>query len=241
MGERDMTFKQRRFAELLASGCSKVEAFRRAYPSDQRGKGTEWEGAKRVARLPKVAAEVERLTLLRSPHDAAAQAGHIAARLLELTKNPDPSVALRAIAQWGKLAEAGLLKPPHAIDNREKDRLVDELMTFYSKKSAGEERHAAAPLLPLTPEPEGDDQVIDVESTLSEPDPISVAEDPSLRSLLPPTDQDRAERPVLPEVPEETGMKTEIPIASETDRLAPRVKLEPVPGFFPQRFRRVRG
>jgi hypothetical protein len=107
-----LTAKQQRFAELLASGSTKVGAFRQAYPSEGRSKGTEWEGAKRVARHPAVAAEVQRLTLLRSPHDAAAQAEHIAARLLELTKDPDPAVALRAIAQWGKLADAGLLKPP---------------------------------------------------------------------------------------------------------------------------------
>jgi hypothetical protein len=53
MGGRGLTHKQQKFAELLAAGCTKVEAFRRAYPSDQRGKGTEWEGAKRVGAYPK--------------------------------------------------------------------------------------------------------------------------------------------------------------------------------------------
>src|SRR6516225_6541953 len=103
MGERGLTFKQRQFAALVASGSTKVDAFRRAYPGGPRSRGTEWEAAKRVSRAPKVKAEICRLTL--SHYDAAAQAEHVTARLLELTKDPNPSVALRAIAQWGKLAE----------------------------------------------------------------------------------------------------------------------------------------
>ena len=70
MGVKGLTFKQQRFAELVASGHTKAESFRVAYPSTQRGKRTVWEGAKRVARLPKVAAEVERLTLSRCPSRA---------------------------------------------------------------------------------------------------------------------------------------------------------------------------
>jgi hypothetical protein len=199
MSERGLTFKQRRFAELVASGSTKVEAFRRAYPSDRRGKGTEREGAKRIARMPKVQAEVERLTLLRSPHDATAQAEHIAARLLELTKDPDSVVALRAIAQWSKLAEAGLLKRPEVYD-KEKDSLIDELMGLYQKSAI------EAQLRPLLQEqPESTPQVIDVES--EQLAPMSVAEASPVRSLLPPTEQDSADRP---EAPEESIVKTDV-------------------------------
>lgn len=60
MGERGLTPRQRKFAELLASGSSKVDSFRAAYPSDKRSRATEWQGGKRVARLPQVRAGVER-------------------------------------------------------------------------------------------------------------------------------------------------------------------------------------
>jgi len=137
MGGRSLTHQQRLFAELLASGCTKVEAFRRAYPSNQRSKTTEWQGGKRVAGLPQVQDEVKRLTLLRSPHDVAAQSEHIAARLLELTKDSDPEVALRAIAQWSKLAEAGLLKPPivagHAAPTIDRAQVISKLRSLYHK------------------------------------------------------------------------------------------------------------
>jgi len=202
MGERGLTFRQQRFAKV-AAGCTKAEAFRRAYPSDRRGNGTLWEGAKRVGRVPKVKAEIQRLTLLRSPHDAAAQAEHVAARLLELTKDPDPAVALRAIAQWGKLVEAGLLKPHSAADDAEKARLVDELMALYHEEFAAEGQ--AEPLRPLTPDQREDAAaVIDVES--EEMPPMSEVEAPPIRSLLPSTDKDDAGRPVLEEAPEESAV-----------------------------------
>lgn len=140
MGTRGLTHKQRKFAELLASGCTKVDAFRQAYPSDRRGQATAYEGSKRVARHPAVAAEVQRLTLLRSPHDAAAQAEHIAARLLELTKSPEPTVALRAIGQWAKLAKGGLLPPTIPAkqgnvvpEHIERTRLLEDLRGLYQK------------------------------------------------------------------------------------------------------------
>jgi hypothetical protein len=188
MSTRALTHKQRTFAELVAGGCSKVDAFRRAYPSDRRGKQTEWQGAKRVARQPKVIAEIERLSLLRAPHDVAAQTDHVAARLLELTKDSDPIVALRAIAQWAKLAEAGLLKPP-VIDNTERDRLVDELMAFYERASVVKVQNETVLLAPRVPksEEESDGPVVNVESTdteLSEAVPLTVVEE--LPSQSPP-------------------------------------------------------
>jgi hypothetical protein len=102
-----------------------------------------------VARHPAVAAEVQRLTLLHSPHDVVAQAEHVAARLLELTKSAEPAVALRAIAQWAKLAETGLLKPP-AATVRQRDaatpppdraRIVNELRAIYHRTLAAEGQH----------------------------------------------------------------------------------------------------
>jgi hypothetical protein len=189
MSTHALTHKQRTFAELVAGGCSKVDAFRRAYPSDRRGKQTEWQGAKRVARQPKVIAEIERLSLLRAPHDFVAQADHVAARLLELTKDSDPVVALRAIAQWAKLAEAGLFKPP-VIDNTERDRLVDELMAFYERASAVKIQNETVLLAPGIPksEAEGDGLVVDVESAdteLSEALPLPVIEELPSKSLPP--------------------------------------------------------
>jgi hypothetical protein len=224
MGGRGLTHKQQKFVEFLVAGCTKVEAFRRAYPSDRRSKGTEWEGAKRVARLPKVIEAVQRSTLLHSQHDVAAQVEHITARLLELTKDPDPAVALRAIAQWAKLSEGGLLKPRPAVSETEK-ALVDELIAAVYNKPSVEAQSEAAPLRSLTPEEQEEStvQVIDVESE-------ELASSLPVRSLLPATGQDRPDPPVPPETPERAAMKTD----------TCEWRLESVPGFFPRRLKRVR-
>jgi hypothetical protein len=215
MGSRGLTAKQRRFAELLASGSTKVDAFRRAYPSDRRGKATAWEGSKRVARHPAVAAEVQRLALLRSPHDMVAQAEHIAARLLELSKSSEPSVALRAIAQWGKLAEAGLLKPPTtaaeqcdvAIRPMETAGIIDQLRGLYAK-ALGENWRRNELAAPTTTE-EADGQIMSDGELLGELPGISMEEEPlqSLPEFL--TNQDAGDGPVSPEVPEEAVLQTD--------------------------------
>jgi hypothetical protein len=189
MGARGLTAKQQRFAELLASGSTKVDAFRQAYPSDRRGKGTAWEGSKRVARHPAVAAEVQRLTLLRSPHDMVAQAEHIAARLLELSKNSEPSVALRAIAQWGKLAEAGLLKPSPggakqgnvAAGHIERARIIDELRGLY-EKALGPSWPQQNELVPSTnaATQEADGQILSDGAVLGERTAILTEDEPLL-------------------------------------------------------------
>jgi hypothetical protein len=190
MGARPLTHKQRTFAELVAGGCSKVDAFRRAYPSDRRGKQTEWQGAKRVARQPKIIAEIERLSLLHAPHDAAAQAEHITARLLELTKSREPGVALRAIGQWAKMMEAGLLKVPLAAHASERERLVDDLMAFYEKAAVVKAQNEIALPPPAIPKSEGEfhGPVVDIESddtALSEVVPPPVVEELPSRSLPP--------------------------------------------------------
>jgi hypothetical protein len=193
MGERALTFKQKRFCELVGAGCSRVDAFRQAYPGGPRTKGTEWEQAKRVGRVPKVKAEIERLSLLRSPYDAAAQAEHVAARLLELSKSSDPDIALKAISQWTKLAAAAQLKPPPSARDTEKARLIiDEILSF------AEAQHAAPPPLPLAPDQDDDAAVIDLQP--EELAPVSVVT-PS--PLLPSTDQDDAAGSVQQGGPEE--------------------------------------
>jgi hypothetical protein len=199
MGERGLTRKQQHFAVLVAGGSSKAAAFRTAYPSAAgRATSTEWQGGKKIARLPKVAAEVRRLSLLQNP---AAQAEIVMARLLGLIQDPNSGTAMKAIAQWEKLVAAGLLKPPAATRDTEpavdcdaqKDRVIDELMTLLAEET----QHQAASLLPLRPEVE---QVIDVES--EELAPESEVEALSAQSLLPPA-QDGAAQPVLPDAPED--------------------------------------
>jgi hypothetical protein len=226
MGERPLTGKQQRFAELVAGGASKSDAFRRAYPSDLRGKATVWAGAQKVAAVPKVAAEVQRLRLLRSPHDAAAQAEHIAARLLELTKSPEPEVALRAISQWAKLREAGLLRPA-AIDQPtingrqpsadERRQILDELKALY-QKAVPTPQNGAEPLDPSCTDPAKKHcLVIDMEPT------DGAATATALGKAF-----DGASDPRV------SG-------ATSLDRSEPMEKfaLRPVPGFFPPRLMRV--
>jgi hypothetical protein len=181
MGGRSLTRQQRLFAELLVSGCSKVEAFRRAYPSDRRSRTTEWQGGKRVAGLQQVRDEVQRLTLLHSPHDPAAQTDHIVARLIELSKDANPEVALRAIAQWSKLAEAGLLKPPvveaRADQPFDRAQAIDELRRLYAKALSKTENEVLRP--PSAEPQEVTGQVIDIEADdmpADMPGPISAPE-----------------------------------------------------------------
>jgi hypothetical protein len=240
MGTRGLTSKQRRFAELLAGGSTKAGAFREAYPSDRRGKGTEWEGAKRVARLPQVAAEVQRLTLLHSPHDLQAQADHIAARLLELSKSQEPAVALRAIAQWGKLAEAGLLKPPTvaapdsdvAGRQSERARILDDLRRLYEKAlgTKGQRRNELLGSSTGSIQENYCHALYD-SAAHGEPPAISAIVEESLQSLPePPGDQDRAGGPIPPEVLLDAAPETLKPGNYE---------LVPIPGRFPTQFRRV--
>jgi hypothetical protein len=219
MSTRSLTSKQQRFAELLAGGCTKVDAFRSAYPSERRGKGTEWEGAKRVARHPAVAAEVQRLTLLRSPHDVTAQADHIAARLLELSKSQEPAVALRAIAQWGKMAEAGLLNPPIVAGHRtevstqrvDKAQILEDLRRLYREGLEGKGQQRKELLGSTNAEPmQGTDcQILSDGAVLGELPAISMEEEP-LRSLPEsPTNQDAIGVVFLPEAREEPALQTE--------------------------------
>jgi hypothetical protein len=213
MGERALTSKQKKFAELLAGGSSKVAAFRGAYPGGPRTKGTEWVQAKRTARMPRVAAEVHRLTML----NVAGQVEQVAARLIELSKNPDPGIALKAIAEWGKLVESGALQPPATARNAqsapardvEVDRVIDELIALVDGG-----QHQPEPLLLLTPEPDKDDQVIDIEP--EKMTPMSDVGEPPVRSLLPPADQDDTIRPLQPQ-------------AQETEAV---YEWRPLPGYF---------
>jgi hypothetical protein len=201
MGERALTRKQKKFAELIAGGSSKVAAYRGAYPGGPRTKGTEWVQAKRTASVPKVAAEVQRLTML----NVAGQVEQVAARLIELSKNPDPDIALKAIAQWGKLVESGALEPPTtarearpvATRNTETGRIIDELIAL-----AAEAQQPAEPLLVLASEPDSDDLLVDIEPAEMAPD----VEEPPVQSLLPPSEEDDAVRPLQPEAQEEEAV-----------------------------------
>jgi hypothetical protein len=218
MGERGLTPRQRRFAELLASGSSKVDSFRAAYPSDKPSKNTEWQSSKRVSRLPQVRAEVERLTLLRSPHDAGAQTEHIQARLIELTKNADPAIALRAIAQWGKLAQAGLLKPPPsaakqgnvAAGHGERARIVEQLKTLYEKAlgPSWQQRNELVVATKANSIEEVDCQIVS-DCAPGELPAISMVDEPVETELEPATDQDAQGESPPPEAPEETALETE--------------------------------
>lgn len=210
MGERGLTPRQRKFAELLASGSSKVDSFRAAYPSDKRSRATEWQGGKRVARLPQVRAEVERLSLQRSPHSVAAQAEHVAARLLELSKSADPEIALRAIAQWGKLADAGLLQPPPsnakqanvAAAHVERARIIEELKALYGRALGPgwqQRNELVASINAGSREGVGGEGGDDV-ALINEP-PRSSRMDEPLQSLAGhPTDQDEVGGPMAPPV-----------------------------------------
>ena len=117
-------------------------------------------------------AEVQRLTLLRSPHDAAAQSEHIAARLLELTKSPEPEVALRAIAQWAELEKALALEAASNLNNPptarrcpsadDRRQIIDQLRALYQKALPKPQNFAEQLGQPITELPKPHDLAIDV-------------------------------------------------------------------------------
>jgi hypothetical protein len=235
-----------------------VEAFRRAYPSDRRSRTTEWQGGKRVAGLQQVKDEVQRLTLLRSPHDAAAQTDHIVARLIELSKDANPEVALRAIGQWSKLAEAGLLKPPpletHADQPFDRAQAIGELRRLYANAlgRTETENELLAPRSAESQEVAG--QVIDIEADdmpADVPMPLYAREETPSAPPLPRADQDRENNSGLTKIPEEIALKSDVwsPVGSPDDEeghatttpaSAPYVmqRITP-PGHFPPKFRRI--
>jgi hypothetical protein len=237
MGERGLTFKQRKFAELLAGGSTRVAAFREAFPSAGRSKGTEYEGAKRVGRLPKVAAEVQRLTLLRSPHDATAQAEHVAARLLELMKDSNPEISLRAISRWSALCVAGILKPPpisqRAENGRqpsadEKRQILDELKALYQKAVPRPQNSAEQLDPPIRDVAELHDSVID--------------DEPADRAIIVPSLLMAANGVAGKEVSVNGSPKRVAPVQMAEPLRVPPGEFEfvAIPGCFPPTFRRVR-
>jgi hypothetical protein len=169
-----------------------------------------------------------------------AQAEHIAARLLELTKNPEPVVALRAIAQWGKLAEAGLLKPPTTADHRpeasaqrvDRAQILEDLRRLYREglEASGRQRNEFGASINTGSIQGADAQSEHNAASLNDPPPSSMMEEP-LQSLAEcPTDQDAIDESIPPEVLIDAAPENSKP--GHYDLVA-------IPGHFPVRFRRV--
>ena len=226
----ELTFKERTFAQLVVEG-TKSEAYRRVYSAKGNSR-TQATNAYKISKRPKVKQEVarllrQRLTLLRSPHDAEAQAEHIAARLLELTKSPEPEVALRAIAQWGKLAEAGVFKPSavelHTANRRqpsvdERRQIVNQLRALYQKALPKPQNFAEQLGQPITELPKPHDSDIDVE-------PADTA------STVPPQAMVVVDASYEEPFAVNDSMKRPEPVE--------KFRLAPIPGYFPPRYRRV--
>jgi hypothetical protein len=98
---RSLTAKQQQFAAEIAMGAGKTEAYRRAYaPANGRAPSV-YSNAKRVAKLPQIAAAVAELRLRYMPAEADMEAlyRHGLATMVDLTNSSDPRMRLAA-ATW---------------------------------------------------------------------------------------------------------------------------------------------
>ena len=98
---RELTAKQAKFAALVASGSTKVGAYRQVYPG-KANKVTQWMEAQRVAKVPKVRAEIHRLQLLTLPQveDLAALRQHTVAVMVGLSIGAQNEALRMKAAAW---------------------------------------------------------------------------------------------------------------------------------------------
>jgi hypothetical protein len=217
--ERELSIRQRRFAAELATGRSRAKAYAAAYPDQRMKKGTLEVEAKKVAKHPKVQAEVARLTLQLLPpvEDMRAAYEHAFSTVLRLTiESPDERLRFDA-ARWlrAEYERNKELAYEHSTSKVQEElesgrRALAILHTLYEQmdRPAAEE--------PLTLETE-EGMVL---STISD-----LVQTP--RELTNPVEVKGTQEPDI------RGRENE-------SHSEPRAKRVPIPGSFPPRFKTIR-
>jgi len=154
------TAKQTKFAEGLASGLSKTQAYALAHPNDKSNKLSLRNEASRASRSPAVIAEVQRLwrepiILDQFPQysDPKALRAHAIATMARLTQHPDGTIAMQA-ARWLYDYANGLGAHPETTADR--TALLSDLRSLYQKALK------QAPLVETVLDSEDADPEIDV-------------------------------------------------------------------------------
>jgi hypothetical protein len=212
--ERELTVRQRRFATGVAGGLSRSAAYRAAYPGINMKKGTLDTTAKKLAKKPKVAAEIERLTLELLPPvtDLKRAYDHALSTILRLTiESPDERLRFDAarwlVVQYEKREELEQKQsvPTGGVVEVNREAIIQDLKELYRR---------------ALPEPVNETPLVE-----------AVAEDlPGGEHSAP---EDEAENPVGSVCAEEDRATiAPTPAPPATERRA-------IPGYFPPKFRRT--
>jgi hypothetical protein len=131
MGLVRLTHKQETFAQRVAEGATKAQAYRSTYNASGMAPTTVWPHASRLACHPRVAARID---ALRAEKEAVqrmctvSRVGFVLARLRHLAEHAaSESVRVRALELLGK--HCGMFKPkPELLPARTTDRIHEDVL-----------------------------------------------------------------------------------------------------------------
>jgi hypothetical protein len=216
--ERQLSVSQRLFASGIAGGLSKSKAYAAAFPHQRMGKESLNVAAKRLAKLPRVEAEIRRLTLELLPpiEDMKAVYSHAFSTIVKLTLDDNADKRLRFDAARWLRAECERQEQLMAAvrPEPEAERMLSALRSLYVQIEGITSQTAQGPL-----EIEGD--VADTGDSLAEP---------------PGTSLDAAEIHAVDEDSEKSDERS----GAEESSAQPVFRREAVPGHYPPRFRSIR-
>jgi hypothetical protein len=136
--ERELTVRQRRFAAGVAGGLSRSAAYQAAYPGINMKKGTLDTTAKKLAKKPRVGAEIERLTLELLPpiQDLKQAYEHALSTIVRLTiDSPDERLRFDAarwlVAQYEKREELEGRRAVGGVVEVSREGIIEHLRELY--------------------------------------------------------------------------------------------------------------
>jgi hypothetical protein len=173
--ERELTVRQRRFAAGVAGGLSRSAAYQAAYPGINMKKGTLDTTAKKLAKKPRVGAEIDRLTLeLLPPMQDLRQAyEHALSTIVKLTiDSPDERLRFDAarwlVAQYEKREELEEKRQVRVggVVEMSREAILEQLRALYRQNLP--ERRNQPPLVEVVAvedTPSGDSSACEEEQT----------------------------------------------------------------------------
>jgi hypothetical protein len=136
---RELTIREQKFAKAAAAGATQAAAYAVAY-SDKGSPATQRANGHRIAKKPRVAAEIKRLRGLPAVDDYAGIKKSMIEALLALAANDKNSVAQhRAIVTLIKYADEGAVRQAAKNAGPTIEQLVRELMADAKVDSTGDE------------------------------------------------------------------------------------------------------
>jgi hypothetical protein len=141
---RTLSTKERLFAEKLADGFGATDAYKSIYSNSSASRTAQVNGA-RIAKRPRVIAEVERLRRTPPPNNFRSIKEFAVEKLLKMAEtDASPTARYRAMAALLKYADAGLRRQPapqqspqrtlgaHTV-KADQGKIIQELRLLYAK------------------------------------------------------------------------------------------------------------